>query len=436
MYKSDLLKELNLRGFLNNCTNFQLLDEKLLKGEKFTLYLGSDLTAKSFHIGHMVPILMMRIFQKHGHKPIVLLGGGTTKIGDPSFKNTARPILSDVEIAQNFNSMKKVLTKFLDFEKENLEVTSHQEPYDKTKFNNKAIIINNNDWLSRLNYIDFLKKIGAYFSINRMITFDMVKSKLENNISFSFLEFNYMIMQSYDFLELYEKYDCNLQIGGQDQWGNILCGVDLIHKYKAQDVFGLTTNLLLKKDGSKMGKTANGAIWLDRDFLSEYDFWQYFRNTADEDVDMLLKIMTNLDLEKIEELSKLNGAEKNRAKIILADEVTKLVHSDNCLDQIHGASNAFYSNSLESLAESKSLIYSNIADATNFIGNKGIVDVLVEYEISASRSEAKKLIRAGAVDVNGRVVDENFAMRTLEIEKLHKLKVGKKNLFVFQIVNK
>ncbi|MDR0581102.1 MAG: tyrosine--tRNA ligase, partial [Holosporaceae bacterium] len=279
VYKSSFLNEAAARGFFYQSTNLEAMDEFLTVAGRCG-YLGFDITAKSLHVGHLIPIFLLRLFQKHGHKPIVLVGGGTTKIGDPSFKDKTRPILTDKEITVNLNGIKSCLAPFLKF----------------GDGNSDAIMLNNADWLDRLEYIPFLRDVGKYFSINRMIGFESVKVKLTANDSLSFSEFNYMVLQAYDFYELYVQKDCRIQFGGQDQWGNIVCGVELIRKKLGKEVFGFTNPLLTTSGGQKMGKTAKGAVWLSKEMLSPYEFWQYWRNVDDADVIKLMYLFTDLNV--------------------------------------------------------------------------------------------------------------------------------------------
>ena len=292
-------------------------------------YLVFDITAGSLHVGHLIPIFLLRLFQKHGHKPIVLIGGGTTKIGDPSFKNKTRPLLTDEEISSNLNGIKSCLLPFLKFGNDG----------------SKAIMVNNADWLNELEYIAFLRDVGKYFSINRMIGFESVKAKLTTNDSLSFLEFNYMILQAYDFYKLHVEKDCYIQFGGQDQWGNIVCGVELVKKKLGKEVFGFTNPLLVTSSGQKMGKTSTGAVWLSKEMLSPYDFWQYWRNVDDADVIRLMYLFTDLDLEEIKKMESIKGRELNEVKKILADEVTSIVHGQESLLEIHSAASSLFGNS-------------------------------------------------------------------------------------------
>ena len=306
---NNFIKELQARNFIYQATNLVDL-EKSVSSKKIKAYIGFDCTAKSLHVGNLIQIMMLRWLQKFGHQPIILLGGDTTKIGDPSGKDEARKVLDLNDIEENKNSIKKVFANFLDFNSDN-----------------KAIIVDNNKWLDNLNYIDFLRDFGKYFSINRMINYESVKLRLDREQSLSFLEFNYMLLQAFDFYHLYNEKQCILQMGGSDQWGNLIVnGVELIRKKLGKEVFGLTSPLLTTSSGTKMGKTAKGAVWLNKELLSPYEYWQFWRNTEDADVIKFLKLFTELPLEYINKLSELSGKEINDAKVILADEVTKLCH--------------------------------------------------------------------------------------------------------------
>ena len=307
--KSDFMRVMMERGFLADCTDYQGLDDALIEGVVPT-YIGYDATAKSLHVGHLLNIMMLRWLQKTGHKPITLMGGGTTKVGDPSFRADERPLLTPAQIDDNIDGMKQVFAKYL---------TYGDGATD-------AIMLNNAEWLDQLNYLDFLRDIGRHFSVNRMLSFESVKSRLDREQSLSFLEFNYMILQAYDFLELYRREGCVLQMGGSDQWGNIVNGIDLTRRVVDAQIFGLTTPLLTTSDGKKMGKSQGGAIWLDGEMLSPYEFWQFWRNTTDADVGRFLKLYTELPVAECDRLGALEGSEINAAKIILANEVTTLLH--------------------------------------------------------------------------------------------------------------
>lgn len=309
MTKSDFLKTLNERGFIHQCTNMEGLDE-ILSSSVVPAYIGFDLTAKSLHVGNLMSIMTLRHFQKSGHKPIVILGGATTKIGDPSGKDEARKMLTDEDINANKESIRKVFSKFLKFGDGATD----------------AIIVDNSEWLMELKYIEMLRDVGRHFSINRMLSFDSVKLRLDREQPLSFLEFNYMILQAYDFVMLSKKHGCRLQMGGSDQWGNIVNGTELGRKMGTPELFGLTTPLITKKSGEKMGKSVSGAIWLNDDMLSAYDYWQFWRNTEDEDVTRFMKLFTDLSLEEITEFEKLQGKDINIAKIALANAATTLCH--------------------------------------------------------------------------------------------------------------
>ena len=307
--KSDFLHTIIERGFLADCTDLQSLDEALISGV-VPAYIGYDATAKSLHVGHLLNIMLLRWFQKTGGKPLTLMGGGTTKVGDPSFRSEERPLLTPEAIDENIAGMQTVFDRYLAY---------GDGPTD-------ALMLNNAEWLDSLNYLDFLRDIGRHFSVNRMLSFESVKSRLDREQSLSFLEFNYMILQAYDFLELNRRYGCLLQMGGSDQWGNIVNGIDLTRRVLDHEIFGLTTPLLTTSDGRKMGKSQGGAVWLSSDMLSPYEFWQFWRNTTDADVGRFLKLYTELPVDECDRLGGLEGSEINEGKIILANEVTTLLH--------------------------------------------------------------------------------------------------------------
>lgn len=307
--KSDFIRIMMERGFLADCTDYQGLDDALMNGA-VPAYIGYDATAKSLHVGHLMNIMVLRWLQKCGGKPITLMGGGTTKVGDPSFRSDERPLLDNAAIDANIAGMQQVFEKYLSY----------------GDGDSDAIMLNNAEWLDNLNYLEFLRDIGRHFSVNRMLSFESVKSRLDREQSLSFLEFNYMILQAYDFLELNRRYGCLLQMGGSDQWGNIVNGIDLTRRVLDQEIFGLTTPLLTTSDGRKMGKSQGGAIWLNGDMLSPYEFWQFWRNTTDADTGKFLKIFTELPVEECDRLGALEGSDINAAKIILANEVTTLLH--------------------------------------------------------------------------------------------------------------
>jgi len=308
-YKSDFLRSMSERGYIHQCSNEEELDRRANE-ETITAYVGFDCTAKSLHVGNLLGIMMLRKLQQSGHKPIVLIGGGTTRVGDPSGKDDTRKLLSDEQINENIAGIKKVFERFLTF---------GDGPTD-------AVMVNNADWLLKLNYIHFLRDYGRHFTLNRMLTFESVKQRLDREQPLTFLEFNYMIFQAYDYLELFRRHGCSLQMGGSDQWGNIINGIELGRRVDGAELFALTTALLTTSSGAKMGKTAKGAVWLNEDMLSPYDYWQFWRNTEDSDVGRFLRLFTELPIERIEELEKLEGAELNDAKKLLASEACAMAH--------------------------------------------------------------------------------------------------------------
>ena len=400
---NKFLKEFKDRGFFYQCTNEDELSN-LMDNEKIKAYIGFDCTAESLHVGSLLQIMCLRLLQKNGHRPIVLLGGGTTRIGDPSGKDKTRKILSEEEIEKNIKNIQNILKKFLD--------------NDNTK--TKPIFVNNNSWLKNLNYISFLRDIGKHFTINKMLTFDSVKLRLEREQSLSYMEFNYMILQAYDFLELNEKENCVLQIGGSDQWGNIVNGVELIKRHSNKQSYGLTTPLITLASGAKMGKSENGAIWLDEKFLSPYDYWQFWRNTDDRDVIKFLKIFTDLENDKIENI---RDKDINQLKIILANETTTLLHGKKAAqDSEQAAKDAFSGNSLGSNLPS---ILINAKDLEKKIG---IVELVILTKLENSKSEIRRLIAGKAIKINENLVtDEKLVIKNdLFKNNYLKLSIGKK----------
>jgi tyrosyl-tRNA synthetase len=404
-YKSSFLVEANSRGFLYQFTNLEDMDEYLASGSG-CCYIGFDITAKSLHVGSFIQISLLRLLQKHGHKPIVLVGGGTTKIGDPSFRNTMRPLLTNEQIAENMSGIKSCLLPFLKF----------------GEGKSDAIMVNNADWLDRLEYIPFLTDVGRYFSINRMIGFDSVKSKLTENNSLSFLEFNYMVLQAYDFHVLHKNYGCRIQFGGQDQWGNIVCGVDLVKKKVGAEVFGCTTPLLTTSDGKKMGKTASGAVWLSPGMYSAYDFWQYWRNVDDADVIKMMYLFTDVELDEIKKMESLRGQELNDIKKLLADEVTALVHGADSLDAIHQSVGGIFIRGSQDLAAAVALPRYELPVSARI----SIVDILVDSGMCQSKGDAKRLLRGGGVSLNDKIASEDCFVENLPNCDLQKLSCGKK----------
>lgn len=406
-YKSEFLRELSARGYLNQCTDEEALDAKAEK-ETITAYIGFDCTAPSLHVGSLLPIMMLRKLQKTGHKPIVLMGGGTTKVGDPSGKDESRQMITVEKINENMAGIKRIFEKFLTF---------GDGPTD-------AVMVNNADWLDELNYIEFLRDYGPHFTINRMLTFDSVKLRLEREQPLTFLEFNYMLLQAYDFLELKRRNNCALQMGGSDQWGNIINGVDLTRRVEGAEVFGLTTSLLTTSSGAKMGKTAAGAVWLNEEMLSSYDYWQYWRNTEDADVGRFLRLFTELPLDEIERLEKLEGAEINEAKKILATEATAMAHSKEAAEKAaQTALEAFEKGSM-----SEGLPTIEIARADLEAG-LGVLNAFVQAGLASSNGEARRHVQGGGAKVNDKAVSDVKAQLTpdqLTEDGVIKLSIGKK----------
>ncbi len=404
-FKSDFLRELEQRGFIHQQSDAGALDE-IAATRVLTGYIGYDATAPSLHVGHLMQIMMLRWLQKTGGKPIALMGGGTTRIGDPSFRDEARPLLTDEKIDENLAGIKAVFSKFLDFGE------------DKTG----AIMVNNRDWLDELKYIDFLRDYGRHFSVNRMLSFDSVKLRLDREQNLSFLEFNYMILQAYDFVELNRKYGCELQMGGSDQWGNIVNGIELARRTAGAQVFGLTSPLLTTSSGAKMGKTASGAVWLNADMLAPYDYWQYWRNVEDADVGRFLKLFTELPLGEIARLEALGGSEINEAKKILATETTAMVHGRAEAERAAEAARTAF----EEGAISADL---PTVETGELAGGLGLLTALVQAGLCASTSDARRQIKGGAVRVNDTAVSDEkltLTMSHLTGEGVVKLSLGKK----------
>ena len=368
--KSDFIAIMMERGYLADCTDYQGLDEALMVPGQ-PAYIGYDATAKSLHVGHLLNIMMLRWFQKTGHKPITLMGGGTTKVGDPSFRSDERPLLTPEAIDDNIASMKNVFAKYLSY----------------GEGSSDAIMLNNAEWLDDLNYLEFLRDIGRHFSVNRMLSFESVKSRLDREQSLSFLEFNYMILQAYDFLELNRRYGCILQMGGSDQWGNIVNGIDLTRRVLDHEIYGLTSPLLTTSDGRKMGKSQGGAMWLNADMLSPYEFWQFWRNTTDADVGRFLKLYTEMPVDECERLGALAGSEINEAKIILADQVTTLCHGAEAAQTAQAtAREVFEKGGVGNDLPTLGLTRAEIGDGIS------IVQVIVRSGLAKSGKEAKRLI--------------------------------------------
>ena len=382
--KSDFLRVMFERGFVADCTDYQALDEALRKGV-LPAYIGYDATAPSLHVGHLMNIMVLRWLQKTGGKPITLMGGGTTKVGDPSFRAEERPLLNPAAIDANIAGLAQVFAKYL---------TYGDSATD-------AIMLNNAEWLDGLNYLDFLRDIGRHFSVNRMLSFESVKSRLDREQSLSFLEFNYMILQAYDFLEINRRYGCLLQMGGSDQWGNIINGIDLTRRVIDQEIFGLTTPLLTTSDGRKMGKSAQGAVWLNGDMLSPYEFWQFWRNTTDADVGRFLKIFTELPVAECDRLGALGGSEINSAKILLANLATGLLHgADAAAAAGATAREVFEKGGIGDDLPTVTLAPAEMADGI------GIVQLFVRAGLSTSGKDARRLIAEGGARVNDEIITD------------------------------
>ncbi len=403
--KSDFIRIMTERGFIADCTDLQGLDEALMRGVVPT-YIGYDATAASLHVGHLLNIMMLRWLQKTGHKPITLMGGGTTKVGDPSFRSEERPLLSPEMIDQNIAGMGRVFARYLDY----------------SDASNGALMVNNAEWLDALNYLDFLRDIGRHFSVNRMLSFESVKSRLDREQSLSFLEFNYMILQAYDFLELNRRYGCLLQMGGSDQWGNIVNGIDLTRRVLDREIFGLTSPLLTTSDGRKMGKSQGGAVWLNGDMLSPYEFWQFWRNTTDADVGRFLKLYTELPVEECDRLGELEGSEINEAKIRLANEVTALLHGTEAAATAEAtAREVFEKGGVGDDLPTLALTAAEIGDGIS------IIQLLVRSGLAKSGKEAKRLIADnGARLDDAPLLDAGLMLDAAALAAPVKLSAGRK----------
>ena len=400
---NKFLKEFKDRGFFYQCTSENELSN-LLNKEKINGYIGFDCTAECLHVGSLLQIMCLRLLQKHGHRPIVLLGGGTTRIGDPSGKDKTRKILNEKEIDKNIKNIEKILKNFL----------NTKNP--KTK----PIFVNNYSWLKGLNYISFLRDIGKHFTINKMLSFDSVKTRLEREQSLSYMEFNYMILQAYDFLELNKKKNCTLQIGGSDQWGNIVNGVELIKRYSNKQAYGLTTPLITLASGTKMGKTEAGAIWLDKKFLSAYDYWQFWRNTDDRDVIKFLKIFTDLEIDEINNFQKINI---NNLKILLANKATEMLHGKKAAQNSEqAAKEAFSGNSLGSNLPTVKIRSKDLNKQMS------IIDLIILSKLESSKSEIRRLLKGNAIKINDNLInDEKLVIGDELFNKGYlKLSIGKK----------
>jgi len=403
-FKSDFLREIEARGFIHQISDPEALDAYAAK-ETVTAYIGFDCTGPSLHVGHLMGIMMLRRLQQAGHKPIVLMGGGTTKVGDPSGKDEQRQLLTDAQIAANMASIKTAFTSFLTF---------GDGPTD-------AVMVNNAEWLEKLEYISFLRDYGRHFSVNRMLSFDSVKLRLDREQPLSFLEFNYMILQAYDFVELGKRYGCRLQMGGSDQWGNIVNGLELGRRAANLDLFAVTCPLITTASGAKMGKTAAGAVWLNADMRSPFDYWQFWRNTEDADVERFLKLFTELPLDEIARLGKLEGAELNEAKKILATEATAMLHGRGEAEKAASAARTAF--------EQGGISADMPTVEVDFGAGIGVLSAVVTAGLAASNGEVRRLIKGGGVKINDKqVTDEKSIITVADLteQKVVKVSVGQK----------
>ena len=412
--KNTFLSEMQSRGYLNQCTDLDKLIE-ISNKQSITAYIGFDCTAQSLHVGSLLQIMVLKLMQKYGHRPVVLLGGGTTLIGDPSGKDSTRKILTEKQVNKNIKGIKKIFSKILE-----------------TKNNKtKPIFVNNYDWLGDLNYIEFLRNIGAHFTINKMLTFDSVKLRLEREHSLSYMEFNYMILQAYDFYKLFMKKKCILQIGGSDQWGNIVSGVDLIRRLIKKEAFGLTTPLITLASGAKMGKTEKGAIWLNKDLFSSYDYWQFWRNTDDRDVKKFLNFFTEIETKEINKIIE-KERDINKLKILLANEATKILHGKNSsITAEKTAKETFGSGGFgKDLPEIK-------INQKDLINGINILDLLASNKIFSSKSEVRRAIKNNAIKINNIVLyDEKKSVNIEDFgdDKILKISFGKKKHYILKII--
>ena len=411
--KNTFLSEMSSRGFLNQCTDFEGL-KNILNKKAIKAYIGFDTTAPSLHVGSLMQIMILRLLQKYGHQPIVLLGGGTTLIGDPSGKDSTRKILKDKEIKNNIKSIKKIFEKLL---------------YSKNK-KTKPIFVNNYDWLGKLKYIDFLRDIGKHFTINKMIAFDSVKLRLDREQSLSYMEFNYMILQAYDFYQLFKKHDCILQLGGSDQWGNIVNGVELIRRILKKSAFGLTSPLITLSSGAKMGKTEKGAVWLDKKMFSPYDYWQFWRNTADDDVKKFLKYFTEDDIDNLTEQIE-NEKDINNLKILLANKATTILHGSKAAkDSAETAKETFVKGGLGKNIPEKVIEKKVISDGIN------IIELIFQNNLVQSKSEARRILKNNGVKINDIVVTDEKKMinfKYVQENDYIKLSIGKKKYLKIKV---
>jgi len=411
--KNNFLQEMQKRGYLNQCTNLDELS-KICNKNPISGYIGFDCTASSLHVGSLLQIMILKLMQKHGHRPIVLLGGGTTLIGDPSGKDVTRKMLGREEIKKNIDSIKKVFNKIL----------------DTTDKNTSPVFVNNAEWLTKLKYIDFLRDVGSHFTINKMLTFDSVKLRLDREQSLSYMEFNYMILQAYDFYELFKMNQCILQIGGSDQWGNIVNGVDLIRRKLKKEAFGITSPLITLASGAKMGKTEKGAIWLNEEELSPYDYWQFWRNTDDRDVKRFIKFFTEIETDEAEDLFK-KEKNINNLKILLANEATKILHGEESAQKAaKTAKDTFEGGALASGLPEINIKKDEIKNGVN------IIDLIANNKILSSKSEVRRVIINKGLKLNDKIIDDEkkiLQLKDFETNTL-KLSYGKKKHYIIKII--
>lgn len=410
--KSKFMSVMIERGFLADCTDYQGLDESLSVGI-VPGYIGFDATAKSLHVGSLIQIMMLRWLQKTGNKPITLMGGGTTKVGDPSFRAEERPLLTEKQIDDNISGIKRVFERYIS--------------YDDSPTG--ALMLNNAEWLDKLNYLEFLRDIGMHFSVNRMLSFESVKSRIDREQSLSFLEFNYMILQAYDFLELNRRYGCLFQMGGSDQWGNIVNGIDLTRRVLNHEIYGLTSQLLTTSDGKKMGKSLNGAIWLNAEMLSPYEFWQFWRNTTDADTGRFLKLYTELPLEECERLGSLKGSEINTAKVVLANEVTSLLHGRAASKAAEATAQEVFDKG--GVGNDLPTVKVSMEEVGNAIS---VVQLLIKSGLVNSGKEAKRLIAENGAKINDTpLTDAGLVLQVKDFDSPVKLSKGKKKHILVQL---
>lgn len=423
---SDFLVEAQARGFIHQSSDLEGLDEVMRQG-RIVAYAGFDPTATSLHVGHMVPIMLLRLLQRKGHKPIVIMGGATARIGDPSFKNEMRKMLTDDQVKTNMASIQSVFEQFLAF----------------GPGGHNAIMLDNAEWLDKLGYLEFLREFGTHITVNRLLTFDTIKSRIDNNLPLSFLEFNYMLFQAYDFYHLHKHFNCVLQIGGSDQWANILNGAEFVRRTSQKTAYALTTPLLTTSSGAKMGKTENGAIWLNRELLSDYDFWQFWRNTHDDDVIRFMKLFTDLPLTEIEKFSHIKGQALNDVKKLLADEVTKIVRGSDSLASIHETASRLFEQDAQAytITETdtkgnpilKTLLPVFDISEEDFNGIQAYA-CIVKAGLSESNGEARRLIRGKGVKIQDVVIEDENLPIAISADRVIKVSVGKKRNALIRVV--